>query len=155
MPITFIIVADRGRLRMFSLDNSTEHPHLQPITDLRQTESHLKAGDKYSDRAGSFGNTSSAVQSTGAKENMGIELEEEKRLFTRIGQQITTLLQEHGAQRWLFAASAEINAAILDHVDPVWHASLERNIYRDLVHLDGDALQLHFGILEQPASFAG
>jgi hypothetical protein len=149
MPAIFIVIADRGHLRMFSKDKEdvAGRCRFRAITDLHMKEVHQKADDKYTDQAGSFGNPGVGVDAKGSSERMGVGLEDEKRLLERIGRQITALLQEHGAERWMFAAPSEINATILSHVDPVWNERLVHNVPRDLVHVQMDGLEVHFGAL--------
>ncbi|HYF34474.1 MAG TPA: host attachment protein [Prosthecobacter sp.] len=146
MAHPFIVIADRGRLRMFSVEQVAAHLRLRPLADTQMVEPRLKTSEKYSDQAGSRDNPGDGMQFSGTDEQLTVGLEEDKRLFEHIGKSINALLHEHAVERWVFAAPAEVNAAILQHVEGKLKDRLEENVKRDLVNVDLENLARHFTI---------
>ena len=146
MPTPFIIVADRGRLRMFASEKVNGRQRLRSLADARLVEPHLKASEKYSDQAGARSNNGDGLDFKGSDENMRLGIEEDKRIFEQVGHRINALLHEHAAERWMFAAPAEINGSILNFVEKPLVAKLQRNLQRDLVNVEPADLPSHFDL---------
>jgi hypothetical protein len=147
MAQPFIILADRGRLRMFAVEEVTGRRRLRSVADTLMVEPRLKISEKYADHAGARspgGNGS--IDFKNSDEQLGISREEDKRLFEFIGQNINALIQEHGVERWHFAAPSESNAAILEQVDPRYRARMGDNVKKDLVNVEVDNIADHFNI---------
>ncbi|MDZ4286823.1 MAG: host attachment protein [Prosthecobacter sp.] len=146
MATPFIVVADRGRLRMFSVETVGPRHRLRSLADVQPIASHLKIGEKYTDQAGARDNSGDALNAKGTLEKPRIAIEENKRLLEWLGKNITTLLREHGAENWMFAAPPEVNNAILEYVDSALKTRLTKNISRDLVNSDIENVAKQFGI---------
>jgi hypothetical protein len=146
MNQTFLVIADRGRLRMFSVEAAGARQRLTSLADTEMVEPRLKISEKYADQAGRRDNPGDSMEFGSTNEQLTIGLEEDKRLFEHIGKSINALLHEHAAERWLFAAPSEVNAAILQHVDSSLKAGLEENLKLDLVNVPNDELAQHFRI---------
>jgi hypothetical protein len=144
MTSSFIVVADRGRLRMFAIENDAGSERLTSLADSLLVEPRLKASEKNSDRAGARDNSGDGIPATSTGEQMLAEREAEKRMLKFIGDSINALLHEHDVRRWLFAAPPEVHAAILDHVDSQFKNCLEESIKLDLVNVPIAELAQHF-----------
>jgi hypothetical protein len=147
MAQPFIILADRGRVRMFAVEEVTGRHRLRSVADTLMVEPRLKISEKYADHAGARSHTGNgAIDFKNSDEQLGIGREEDKRLFEFIGDKINALLQEHGVERWHFAAPSESNASILEHVDPRLRSRLGENVKKDLVNVEIDNIAGHFNI---------
>jgi hypothetical protein len=141
----FIITSDRGTTKAFEV---TEPPNRDPMPRLviekEFKEAHERFRDKVTDKAGSFPVLGYAGQGNAIAERQGIELEEDAKLFRRIGDQIEKILREHQPSTWAFAAPEEINPLILDHVSPDLRRTLSKNVKRDLTRIPAESLLEHF-----------
>jgi hypothetical protein len=141
----FIIVADRGLLKAYAVENTPARPAMpRLIGTLHLSEPHQRYAEKFSDQAGSFPNGGTGGQGNSVAERMTLDAEGEMRAFRRIAEEITALLQTHRPERWAFAAPSEINGAILNGLKPEWKERLSRNIPRDLVKIAAPELLAHF-----------
>jgi Protein required for attachment to host cells len=75
-----------------------------------------------------------------------METEEDSRLFKAIAQQIEGILRRNRPLSWAFAAPAEINPAILQHIAKDLHKILDQNVKHDLTKVPGHSLLEHFGL---------
>ena len=144
-PPPFIIVADRGELKAYSVDRSTTRnafPRL--ISGVRLREPHQRYAERFTDQAGAFPSGGTEGHGNSVAEKMTLVAEDETRTFRRIAGEITTLLKEHRPDRWAFAAPSEINGAILDGLAPDIREKLVQNLRRDLVKTDSTELLSHF-----------
>lgn len=131
---------------MFSVETAGPRHRLRSLADVKPVGSHLKAEDKYSDNKGARDNAGDGLDAKGTLEKPRLAIEENKRLLEWLGQNITTLLQEHDASSWMFAAPPEVNKAILENVSPALRACLGKNVTRDLVNANVTDLAKHFDI---------
>lgn len=131
---SLVIVTDRGNIKAYAIEQTPVRQTARPIFERRIAEAHGRYRDKVTDQAGAFATGGGGnYTSTGESDRCGFEEEEDRRIFQRLAQQITSLLREHGTPTWSFAAPAEINAAILAGVDAKLRDRLEHNLGNDLV----------------------
>lgn len=79
-----------------------------------------------------------------AGERHNLELEMRRRLVRQLADRLNTLEEGRRADRWLLAASREINHSLLDHLGPQIRAKVEKNIPADLTKLERPAILRHF-----------
>jgi hypothetical protein len=70
-------------------------------------------------------------------------METKARALRRLAEQITECLRHYRPSTWAFAASPEVNGAILDHVPSELQQMLTRNLKHDLVNTPADKLLQH------------
>lgn len=149
MKNTLVVVTDLACLKAYRLENN--HPNkslrLELVEEFNNAEAHGKLGDKVSDLSGRFPRRTGAQHTTGAMsdgERHNIELESRKRLVRQLAQRLNRLLGSKEVERCLLAASREINHQLLDELEPLVRAKIEKNIPVDLTKLDRAEILGHF-----------
>ena len=143
--VEFYLVADRGTLKVYLLD-PFHSPNLRIVEEFRVKEAHGRFADEFTDQAGAFPNDGSAGQGNSIAERPTLIAEEEMRSFRRVAGKIDEVLRSARTSHWNFAAPAEINGAILDGLPAKWHATLRRNLKKDLVNFPPDEVLAHFRV---------
>ena len=145
MTPPFIITADRGTIKAFKLKEAPNRgPMPQLVIKKEFKEAHERYRDKVSDQAGTFPIVGSAGKGNAIAERHGIEREEDAKIFRAIGHEIERIIREHQPRTWCFAAPAEINPLILDHVSLDLRRTLSNNVKRDLTRIPAESLVEHF-----------
>ena len=149
MKNTLVVVTDLACLKAYRLENN--HPNkslrLELVEEFNNAEAHGKLGDKVSDLSGRFPRRTGAQHTTGAMsdgERHNIELESRKRLVRQLAQRLNRLLGSKDVERCLLAASREINHQLLEELEPLARAKIEKNIPVDLTKLDRAEILGHF-----------
>ncbi|MEI7939378.1 MAG: host attachment protein [Verrucomicrobiota bacterium] len=149
MKNTLVVVTDLACLKAYRLENN--HPNkslrLELVEEFNNAEAHGKLGDKVSDLSGRFPRRTGAQHTTGAMsdgERHNIELESRKRLVRQLAQRLNRLLGSKEVERCLLAASREINHQLLEELEPLARAKIEKNIPADLTKLDRAEILGHF-----------
>jgi len=142
---TFIILADRGCLKAFAIeDTATRGAVPRLVENFQIADAHGRYEDKVSDQAGSFPTGGTLGQGNSIAETLTRESEMESRIFRQLAEHITNLLRQHQPELWAFAAPSEINGAIIDGLDRDLHEKLRWNLKRDLIHTDASELLARF-----------
>lgn len=143
-----IITVDLGHFKAYKVTkNDLESPHIQLIESYDSIEAHGKLSDKVTDTSGRFGmggGKNGAAKGYGEPHNM--ELEMEKKAAKLIAKDINTIVKREGAPKWYLAASKMINGQILDNLESVVKAKLDRNITSNLTKTDKIEVMKHFNI---------
>ena len=149
MKNTLVVVTDLACLKAYRLENN--HPNkslrLELVEEFNNAEAHGKLGDKVSDLSGRFPRRTGAQHTTGAMsdgERHNIELESRKRLVRQLAQRLNRLLGSKEVERCLLAASREINHQLLEELEPLARAKIEKNIPAGLTKLDRAEILGHF-----------
>jgi protein required for attachment to host cells len=146
MNASLVVVADRGAVKAYKvIQTPARGPSAQLVEEQELREAHERYRDKVTDQAGAFPSGGSAGQGNAIAERMSMETEEDSRLFKAIAQQIEGILRRNQPLSWVFAAPAEINPAILQHVAEDLHKILDQNVKHDLTKVPGHSLLEHFG----------
>ena len=146
MAPPFIVIADRGHLKFLAVETAGERQRFRTLSDTLMVEPRLKISERYSDQAGALQNSGDGINASSTPEQLRAGIEENKRLYERIGHGINALLEEHAVERWAFAAPPEHNAAILDQVLPHWRQRLGKNVQRNLVNSDQETVAKNFDV---------
>jgi hypothetical protein len=145
MKNTLVVVADLACLKAYKLQESqvARTPRLELVDHYENADAHGKLVDKVTDLSGRFsrGGTAGAM-ADGERHN--IELEMRKRLVRQLAQRVNNLARDNGIERCLVAFSREINAQLIEELDPRVRAKIERNLAADLTKLDKTELLRHF-----------
>ncbi len=142
-----LIVADRGNVKAYSVQKSPTHGLTASLADQVQfNEPHQRAADQLTDQAGAFPNAGTNGQGNSLAERGTLEIENDSRLFHRIGRTISEMVAKHEAVSWSLAAPAEINAQILKNVSPKLQGTLQRNLKHDYVKTPVRDIPKRFGL---------
>jgi hypothetical protein len=77
-------------------------------------------------------------------ERHNIELESRKRLVRQLAQRLNGLVGSKEIERCLLAASREINHQLLEELEPLVRAKIEKNLPVDLTKLERAEIMGHF-----------
>ncbi|SPE56795.1 conserved hypothetical protein [Verrucomicrobia bacterium] len=148
MKNTLVVVADLGCFKAYKLENNQPNrsPHLELVEVFDNPEAHGRIGDKVSDLGGRFPrgarNDGGSVMSDGERHN--IELEMRRRFVRQLARRLNALAQGAEAERWLLAASKEINHQLIEELDPQIRAKIEKNVPANLTKLEQAEILRHF-----------
>ncbi|MBV9490132.1 MAG: host attachment protein [Verrucomicrobia bacterium] len=150
MPLAnLVIVADRGNVKAYTIQKSPNHGITAALADeLSFSEAHQRYQDQLTDQAGAFPKGDSAGQGNAIAERQTMEMEKDARLFHRVGQAVSEIVARRQPLAWAFAAPAEINAQILQHVQPKLRESLHKNLKHDYVKTPVREIPKRFGFGE-------
>jgi hypothetical protein len=140
MKNTLVVVADIGCYKAFKMEDGhlRRMPRLELVEEFNNAQAHEKLVSKVSDLAGRFprrsGKSHSAAMSDGERHNLEQELR--KRLVRELAERLNTLDRGQDVERWLLAASREINHMLINQLEPHIRAKIEKNIPADLTKLE-------------------
>jgi hypothetical protein len=148
MNNTLLVVADLGGFKAFKLENNHLHraPRLEFLEQFDMNEARGRLVDKVSDLSGRFprgiGTKAGGAMSDGERHN--IELESRKRLVRQLARRLNALARNDEIDRCFLAASKEINHQLLDELDPMVRAKIQKNVPADLTKIERADLLRHF-----------
>jgi hypothetical protein len=146
----FVVVADRGNLRAYILDNSHRTSALRLVQEVDFHEAHQRLGEMVTDKAGAFpkggpkgGGAAGRAVASSAAERLTLVNELESQNIRHVARTITNLLNEHRPESWGMAAPEGIFNAILEEVDRPLHKNLTCRVRRDLTNVAASKLLAH------------
>jgi len=146
-PTSLIIVADRGSLKAYRVDETpTRGPSLRLIQAFDLMDAHGKLIDKVTDLAGRFP-VSDGVGGRHANsiaERTQLETETDRRIHKQLADQIVKIIDRSGKEGWSFAAPAEIHGAIVDLLPRATRDRIVEHVKSDLVKIEPAKLPSHF-----------
>jgi len=129
-PASFIVVADRGSLRAYRVDETvTRGPNLQLVQAFDIPD--------VSDRS-SGGRTSPMTDWP------QLEAESERRICQQLADQIAKIVEAERVEGWSFAAPASIYTAIVDLLPVEIRERIVEHVRSDLVKTEASKLPEHF-----------
>ncbi|HMJ05475.1 MAG TPA: host attachment protein [Chthoniobacterales bacterium] len=148
-PTSLLIVTDRGSLKAYKV---TETPNrgagLELVQAFDTTDAHGRYQDKLTDQAGRFpvsdGTGGSGRHQNATAERQGIEMENDRRIFRQLADNIVEVVQRVGMEGWSFAAPASIHSAIVDLLPPEVRDRIVEHVKSDLVKIELADLPQHF-----------
>ena len=146
-PTSLIIVADRGSLKAYRVDETpTRGPSLRLIQAFDLTDAHGKLIDKVSDLAGRFPVSDGAGgrHANSIAERTQLETETDRRIHKQLADQIVKIIDRSGKEGWSFAAPAEIHGAIVDLLPRAARDRIVEHVKSDLVKIEPAKLSSHF-----------
>jgi Protein required for attachment to host cells len=149
-PTSLIIVADRGSLKAYSVDETpTRGPSLKLIQAFDLTDAHGKMSDKVTDLAGRYAAADGAGVHHGASTGESkLETETDRRIYKQLAEQIVKIIERSGKDSWSFAAPAEIHGAIVDLLPAAARNRIVEHVKSDLVKTEPAKLSSHFRSLQ-------
>jgi hypothetical protein len=146
-PTSLIIVADRGSLKAYRVDETpTRGPSLRLIQAFDLTDAHGKLVDKVTDLAGRFPVSDGAGgrHANSIAERTQLETETDRRIHKQLADQIVKIIDRSGKEGWSFAAPAEIHGAIVDLLPRAARDRIVEHVKSDLVKIERAKLPSHF-----------
>jgi hypothetical protein len=142
---SFIIVADRGSLKAFAIENTPNRGPMPRLAEAYQVSAKPgRFSDEYADQAGAFPNGGTNGQGNSTAERLSVENELSQRAYREVARHIEELISHHSPKTWGFAAPSEINRAILEDLKPDTKSNLKKIVNRDLIHASADELLTQF-----------
>jgi Protein required for attachment to host cells len=144
-PTSLVIVADRGSLKAYRVDETpTRGPSLKLIQAFDVTDAHGKMVDKVTDLAGRYAaNDGSGIHQASIAETK-LETETERRISKQLADQITQIVKSDGVEGWSFAAPASCHNAIVDLLPSDVRNRVVEFVKSDLVNVEVARLPSHF-----------
>ena len=99
-----------------------------------------------SDQAGRFASDGSPGMANG--EDTGVELEEERRLITRVAKRIGSLVEEETSETWKLAAPRTINSRLVAELEQKTRERMVENEKHDLTKLPTLEVGRRFGVIK-------
>lgn len=149
MNNTLVVVSDLGGFKAFRLDNDAQYssPRLELLEQFNNAGAHGRLVEQVTDLAGRFPRTTGTAGETGGMsdgERHNIELEQRKRHVRTLAHRLNSIMRDSEVKRCYFAASREINRALLDELDPQARGKIEKNLSADLTKVAKSELLGHF-----------
>ena len=131
---SLIIVADRGSLRAYSVEETpTRGPHLELIQAFEVTD---------------VMNAASMRHRTPMTDWPQLEAEMERRASKELATEIAKIVRHSPGEGWSFAAPESIYAKIVEQLPPEIRERIVEHVESDLVKLPAAALRSHFRSLQ-------
>jgi hypothetical protein len=145
-PTSLIIVADRGGLRAYRVDQTpTRGASLHLVQALELTAAHGRYSDKVTDQAGSFAvSDGNGRHASSIAERTALEAENDKRICQQLAGHIADVVQREAVEGWSFAAPASIHAIVAELLPPAIRDRVVEHVKSDLVKTDSVKLASHF-----------
>ncbi len=146
---TLLIVADRGGLRAYRVDeNPGRAPGLHPIDSFEAEEAHGRYQDKLTDQAGRFRASGHGNAHTGGiSEQHTLDTENARRACKHVAERINELVDKEKPEGWRLAVPAQIAALVTDHLKSEVRAHLTETVHANLLHVEPSKLLEHFSAL--------
>jgi Protein required for attachment to host cells len=150
-PTSLIVVADRGSLKAYRVDETpTRGPSLHLVQSFNTIDAHGKLTDKITDQAGRFPKADSAgphhYQASIAESRL--ENETDRRILRQLADQIVKVVRSDRRDGWSFAAPSEIHSAIVDLLPHPVRNRIVEHVKSDLVKVEPARLPNHFRSLQ-------
>jgi hypothetical protein len=141
-----VVAADLGHFRAYRVSWTPRgSAKISLIESFDSLEGHGKLGDKLSDQAGRFSRNDGLSISKGYGEPHNIELEMEKRMIKLIARDIEAIIAKEPCEAWYFAAPAEINGRIVEHIGRDVKSRLDKNVTANLTRTKKSDIMGYFG----------
>jgi len=143
-PPPFFVVADRGQMKAYRFQDALgREPAAVLVEQFDLDEFRQKYEERFTDQAGAFPSRGAPGVATAVAERLSLEKETEVRAARRLAGRLTDWLRTYRPPSWAFAASPEVNCAVLAHVPPELQKTLTRNLKHDLVNTPAEDLLAH------------
>jgi hypothetical protein len=143
-PPPFFVVADRGHMKAYRFQDALgREPAAVLVEQSDLVEVRQKYEERFTDQAGAFPSRGAPGVATAVAEHLSLEKETEARTVRRLAGQLSEWLRTYRPSSWAFAASPEVNRAVLAHVPLELQKTLTLNLKHDLVKIPADHLLEH------------
>lgn len=152
MATTLLMITDLGTFKAYKLHFAPKQsrPSMERLGNLKPAEMEERYANTFTVRAGRSAQGNMNLQTAGNNsdgESHNMELEQRKKITRNIGECMSKLLSDPNVERCFFAAPGEINAQILDELDPVSRQKIEKNLPRNLSRIPEGEILEHFSPL--------
>jgi hypothetical protein len=141
---SFLIVADRGRLRCYRVENTGRSSTPRLVESLDMIEGRQQLRELVTDRMGAFPAGGTLGQGNSPTERMGLVEEISLRTIRNLAGRMAEILDKHRPAEWGFAAPSHFNGMILDEMPQRWKDRLAQNLPLDLTRIPASDLLEHF-----------
>ena len=133
-PISLVIVADRGSLRAYRVEETpTRGPHLELVQAFEVTD---------------VMNAVSTRHTTPMTDWPQLEAEMDRRVCKELATEIAKIVERNPGGGWSFAAPESIYAKIVEHLPPEIRERIVEYLKSDLVKTEPAKLPEHFRSLQ-------
>ena len=154
-PATLVIVADRGTVKAFRVNETPNRgPGLQLVRAFNLTDAHGRYQDKLTDQAGRFpvgdggGQAGSGRHQNAIAERQGLETENDRRIFKELAANITEVIKREAPEGWSFAAPSQLQPRIVELLPTDVRERIVEHVAADLVNLPVAELAERFRSLQ-------
>ena len=149
-PTSLIIVADRGSLKAYRVDETpTRGASLQLVQAFEIPDAHWRYDDKLTDQAGRFPvSDGNGRHANSIAERTALETENEKRICKQLAEHIAEIVKREAVEGWSFAAPASIHGVITDQLPAPIRNRVVEHVKSDLVKIEPVKLLSHFRSLQ-------
>ncbi len=149
MPInTLLIVADRGGLKAFRVEERPNQKHgLHQIDSDYEQDAHGRFTDKVTDRAGRFKGSGLGQSQGGSSDHSKTDMENDRRAVKHIAERINELVDKEKPEGWRLAVPAQIDKLLTDHLKPEVRQHLTETVHADLLRAEAADILGHFSAL--------
>ncbi len=145
---TLLIVADRGGMKAFRVDENPNRKHgLHQIDSDYEQAAHGRFEDKVTDRAGRFKGSGLGQNQGGSADHSKIDLENDRRAVKRIAERINEIVDKEKPEGWRLAIPATVAKLLADHLKPEVRKLLTETVHADLLRAESADLLGHFSAL--------
>ncbi|MFT3784427.1 MAG: host attachment protein [Nibricoccus sp.] len=140
----FIVVADKGHLKIYQEPSDPQKPSLLDVfsVDFPEGKEDYFEGD--SAPAGRFPGSKGRPDGMSIDERLPMKEEHERRIVKLISDQINHFMFERPEAEWRFAAPEEIENEILNYIETSVRTRLLGTVSKDLVNTPRQELYSHF-----------
>lgn len=133
-PPSFLFVANRGHMKAYQFKRAIgRNPSPNLVDEIDLAEAHAKYDERFTDQAGSFPSRTAPGIASSVAERLPLEEETKNRSYRRLAGQLEKWLDHYKPKTWGFAATSEMNNAILRELGPLHQKNLICNLKQDLV----------------------
>jgi Protein required for attachment to host cells len=133
-PTALIIVADRGSLRAYRVEETpTRGPHLKLVQAFEVTD---------------VMNAASMRHTTPMTDWPQLEAEMDRQVCKQLATEIAKVVERNQDEGWSFAAPASIHAAVIDLLPPEIRKRIVEHLKSDLVKIEPARLPEYFRSLQ-------
>ena len=149
MPInTILIVADRGGLKAFRVEERPNQKHgLHQIDSDYEQDAHGHYDDKVTDRAGRFKGSGLGQNQGGSADHSKIDMENDRRAVKHIAERINEIVDKEKPEGWRLAIPAQVSKLLVDHLKPEVRQHLTETVHADLLRAESADILGHFSAL--------
>lgn len=145
---TLLIVADRGGMKAFRVEESPNRKHgLHQIDSYHAQDAHGRFEDKVTDRAGRFKGSGAGQTGGGSADHPTIDLENDRRAVKHIAERINEIVDKEKPEGWRLAVPAQIARLVEEHLKPEARKRLTETVHADLLRAESSDILGHFSTL--------
>lgn len=149
-PTSLIILADRGSLKAYRVDDTPNRgASLQLVQAFDLTAAHGRYDEKLTDQAGRFPvSNGKGHHANSIAERTALENETDRRICRQLAEHIAEVVSRETAGGWSFAAPASIHTTVTELLPASIRNRLVEHVKSDLIKIESAKLSSHFRSLQ-------